>query len=162
MPHTPRAGTDSRRRSVPQASSAFVAHPELINELEKRASPVAFGSDRVLFRQGDLPIGIYILRKGKARLTSQSDGDAIQTIEAGVGSLFGLSAVIGNKPYSLSAEALEGAELSLLTCEDFIQLMQTEPSMSFRVLEVLAEELRFARETLAHLKLPLPGDDILH
>jgi hypothetical protein len=27
-------------------------------------------------------------------------------------------------------------------------------------LEILAEELRFARETLAHLKRPLPADDI--
>jgi len=145
------SGPDSWRLSVPHVSSAFVAHPELIYELEKRAKPVALDSDRVLFRQGDYPVGIYILKKGNARLTSRSDGDAIQTVEVGAGSLFGLSAAIGNKPYSLTAKALEGSELSLLSCEDFIHLIWTEPSMSFRVLQVLAEELRFARETLAHL-----------
>jgi CRP-like cAMP-binding protein len=94
---------------VPHVSSAFVAHPELIYELERRAQPVALASDQVLFRRGDHPIGIYILEKGNARLTSRSDGDAIQTVEAGAGSLFGLSATIGDKPYSLTPKALEGA-----------------------------------------------------
>ena len=137
--------------SVPQVSSAFEAHPELVENLDKRAKPVSIGPDRLLFRCGDMPLGVYILKKGTAKLTSQSDGDAIQTIHAGAGSLFGLSAVIGAKPYSLTAEALQGAELSLLTCEDFIRLMQSEPKLSFRVLQVLAQEVRFARETLSHL-----------
>jgi hypothetical protein len=29
--------------------------------------------------------------------------------------------------------------------------MHTEPALSFRVLQVLAEEVRFARESIAHL-----------
>jgi CRP-like cAMP-binding protein len=137
--------------SMPQATSAFEAHPELVAKLDKQARPVALRPDRLLFRRGDMPLGVYILKKGKARLTSQSDGDAIQAIHAGPGSLFGLSAVIEAKPYSLTAEAMEGAELSLLTCEDFLHLMQIEPSLSFRALKVLAQEVRFARETLSHL-----------
>jgi CRP-like cAMP-binding protein len=84
-------------------------------------------------------------------LTSQSSGDAILRIRAGVGSLLGVPAVIGAKPYSLTAEAIEGAEISLLSCEDFVKLMQTEPALAFRVLQVLAEEVRFARESLSHL-----------
>lgn len=158
MPQTERnpiywsfSGPDSWRLSVPQVSSAFVGHSELIAELEKWAEPITLGPKRVLFRQGDAPVGVYILRKGTAILTSQSDGDAVQTVQAGAGSLFGLSAVIGARPYSLTAEALEGAELSLLTCEDFVRLMCTEPALAFRALQVLAEELRFARETLSHL-----------
>jgi hypothetical protein len=60
-------------------------------------------------------------------------------------------AVVGTQPYTLTAEALDGAELSLLTSEDFIHLMKTEPSLSFRVLQVLAEEVRFGRVALSHL-----------
>ena len=134
---------------VTQVSSAFVADPDLIRELEKRSRPVASGTDRVLFREGDEPTGVFILRKGTARLTSRSQGAAMLSIRAGAGSLLGLPAVIGTKPYTLTAEALEGAELSMLTCEDFVNLMNTQPSLSFRVLQVLAEEVRFARETLS-------------
>jgi CRP-like cAMP-binding protein len=45
---------------------------------------------------------------------------------------------------------MEGAEVSLVTREDFVDLMQTEPLLSFQVLKVLAEEVRFARESLSH------------
>jgi CRP/FNR family transcriptional regulator len=133
-----------------QASSAFVADPELIVELEKRATPVAVSSDKVLFHQGDAPKGVYLLTKGSARLTSVTDGDPQLSVRAGAGSLLGVPAVVGTKPYSLTAEALEGAEVKVLSCEGFLHLMQTEPALSFRVLQVLAEEVRFARETLAH------------
>lgn len=134
---------------VTQVSSAFVADPDLILELEKRSRPVAPGEDRVLFREGDAPTGVYILRKGMARLSNRSEGNASLSIRAGAGSLLGLPAVVGTKPYTLTAEALEGAELSMLTCEDFVNMMKTEPTLSFRVLQVLAEEVRFARESLS-------------
>ena len=134
-----------------QVSSAFVADPELILELERRAKPITLGPDRVLFRQGDAPTGVYILKKGMATLTNRSEDEAILSVRVGAGSLLGLPAVIATKPYTLTAEALEGAELSLVTCEDFVDLMQTTPLLSFRVLQVLAEEVRFARESFAHL-----------
>jgi CRP-like cAMP-binding protein len=136
---------------VPQVSSAFVADPKLIEELERQAKPVTLGPDRVLFHQGVAPTGVYIVRRGKVRLTTQSDGDAVLSIQAGAGSLLGVPAVIGAKPYSLTAIALAGAELSLLPSENFNHLMHTEPEFSFRVLQVLAEEVRFGREVLSHL-----------
>jgi CRP-like cAMP-binding protein len=145
------SGPDSWRLSVPQASSAFVADPKLIEELVRRAKPVMLSPDRVLFQQGDAPTGVYIVRRGKVRLTTQSDGDAVLSIQAGAGSLLGVPAVIGAKPYSLTATALAGAELSLLPREDFVHLMHTDPELSFRVLQVLAEEVRFGREVLSHL-----------
>jgi CRP-like cAMP-binding protein len=145
------SGPDSWRLSVQEVSSAFVADPELIRELEQLAEPIALGSDRILFRQGDVPKGVFIIRKGTAKLTSRSDGDAVLCVQAGIGSLLGVPAVVGAKPYSLSAEALDGAEMSLLKSEDFIHLMKTEPSLSFRVLQILAEEVRFGREALSHL-----------
>ena len=52
-----------------QTSSAFVADPELIVELEKRARPIDLGTNRVLFRQGETPVGVYLVRKGEATLT---------------------------------------------------------------------------------------------
>jgi CRP-like cAMP-binding protein len=134
-----------------QVSSAFVADSELVGELEKRATPVAVSGDRVLFHQGDAPTGVYILSKGSAKLTSITDGDPLLSIQTGAGSLLGVPAVVGTKPYTLTAEALEGAEVSVLSCEDFVHLMHTEPALSFRVLQVLAAEVRFARESLAQL-----------
>ena len=91
------------------------------------------------------------LEKGSASLTSRSDGDPLLDVQAGAGSLLGVPAVVGAKPYTLTAKALEGAEVSLMKCEDFVHLMHTEPALSFRVLQVLAAEVRFARDTFSQL-----------
>jgi CRP/FNR family transcriptional regulator len=137
--------------TVTHVSNAFIADPELILELERSAKPITLGRDRIFFHQGDAPTGVYILTKGTATLTSRSDDEAILSVKVGTGSLLGLPAVIASKPYTLTAEATQGAELSLVTCEDFVDLMQTVPLLSFHVLKVLAKEVRFAREKLAHL-----------
>ena len=134
-----------------QVSTAFQADRELVEELEKRTEPIAIAADGVLFKQGEEPKGGFIICKGFARLTSRSDGGAVLSLKAGEGSLLGVPAVVGGKPYSLTAEALAGAEVSLLNSNDFVHLMHTEPALSFRVLQVLAEEVRFARESIAHL-----------
>ena len=135
---------------VKQFSSAFVAEPQLLEELEKRSTPIALPEDRVLFREGDQPTGVYIVSKGAALLMRGSNGATVLTVEAPAGSLLGLPAVVGTKTYSLTAIALENAELSMVSCEDFVDLMK-EPQVAFQVLKVLAEEVRFAREALSGL-----------
>lgn len=134
-----------------QISTAFVADPELIVKLESNAQRVALGANRVLFKQGEKPRGVYIVRKGSAILTNTSGDDALLSVEAGPGSLLGVPAVVGSKPYSLTGEAANGAEVSFLKSDDFVALMQTDPGLSFRVLQLLAEEVRSAREALAQL-----------
>jgi CRP-like cAMP-binding protein len=133
-----------------KVSTAFVADQELIEALRQRARSIDLGSNRVLFRQGDAPIGVFILTKGTARLTRRLAAKEVLTARVGAGSLLGVPAVIGAKPYSLTAEARKGAEVSLLTAEYFVHLMHTEPELSFRLLLVLAEEVRFAREVCSH------------
>src|ERR1017187_3601739 len=93
-----------------QFSSAFVAEPLLLEELERRSTPIALGEDRVLFREGDRPTGVYIIWKGTALLTRGSNGETVMTVEAPAGSLLGLPAVVGTKTYSLTAVAQEDAE----------------------------------------------------
>lgn len=131
-------------------SSAFVADPELIEALEKRSAPIACEEDRVLFRQGELPSGLFILRNGKVTLTMQApSGEVVMCIPAAAGSVLGLPGLIGSQPYTLAAKALKGAELSFVTREDFSHMMLTEPSLSVRVLRVLAAEVRTARHALS-------------
>ena len=80
---------------MPQVSSAFVADPELIAELENIAEPAVVGADGTLFRQGEAPTGVYIVRKGTATLTSGANGVKIMKFYAGEGSLLGVPAVVG-------------------------------------------------------------------
>jgi CRP-like cAMP-binding protein len=134
-----------------QESSAFAADPNLIQELEKRSQRMPVAGMRVLFRQGDDPTGLYIVHKGEATLTMRSGDEIVMSVKACSGSLLGLPAVIGNEPYSLTAEASEGAELSFLSSAEFMKLMQSDPVLSLKLLQVLAAEVRAARKALSGL-----------
>ena len=93
-------------------ASAFVADPELIEELEKRSTPVDCETERVLFNQDDPAVGLYLLRKGSVVLSMKAEAELpIFSVETGAGSLLGLPAVIGNQPYSLTAMARKGSQV---------------------------------------------------
>jgi CRP-like cAMP-binding protein len=131
-------------------AAAFVADRQLIEALRKHASPVACNGGRVLFNQGDAPSGLYIFHKGEVALTMQSPaGDVVMDIPVNEGSLLGLPGLIGNVPYSLSARAGGGAEVSFVSREDLNRLMLSDPAVSVGILRVLAAEVRTARMALA-------------
>src|ERR1035438_5717606 len=71
----------SRRPSMKLDPSAFVADSELIQALEKQSSVIVCGRDLILFRQGDVPEGLYILDKGEATLIMRdSAGGEVMSI----------------------------------------------------------------------------------
>ena len=129
--------------------SAFLADPELLKALDKQATTLACGEDRVLFRQGDPPLRLYILKKGAVTLSMTSaTGKEVLALQAAPGSLLGLPGLIGNEPYSLTAVARGGAVLSSLSRDEFTALMQADPFLSLKVLQVLAAEVRSARNAI--------------
>ena len=131
--------------------SAFVADPELIQALEKHSTPFSCDTDHVLFNQGDHPKGLYILDKGETTITMASPkGEQLMSIQARAGSLLGLPGLIGNEPYTLTAIARNGARLSFVPRDEFTSLMRADPLLSLKMLQVLAAELRSARQVLSN------------
>jgi CRP/FNR family transcriptional regulator len=130
--------------------SAFVADPELIRAIGKHSTPIACDADRVLFRQGDAPARLYIIHSGEATLSMCSSvGKSAISLTTAEGSLLGLPGLIGNQPYTLTATALCGAQVSFIDRDAFIALMQSDPLLSLKILEVLAAEVRSARRALS-------------
>lgn len=59
-------------------SAAFVVDPELAQALRERSSPIPCDTDRLLFRQDDPAVGVYLLEQGAVTLTMHSlDGRTI-------------------------------------------------------------------------------------
>jgi CRP-like cAMP-binding protein len=139
----------SRTLPMRSDSTAFVADPELIRALETRSMPVNCDADCVLFNQDDPAVGVYILHDGAATLTMTShDGQLIFSVNALPGSLLGLPALVSDKPYSLTATARAGAKVSFVSRADFFGLVQADPQLSLKMLQVLAAEVRTARQAL--------------
>jgi glutaminase len=129
--------------------SAFVANPKLIEALSRRAIELSCGADSVLFRQGDAAAGLYILHRGEVTLTMATPaGEAVLSTQAAPNSLLGLPGLVGNQSYTLTATARSGAELSFVTRDDFTALMESDPLVGLMVLQVLAAEVRAARQAI--------------
>jgi CRP-like cAMP-binding protein len=129
--------------------AAFHADPELLNGLEPKSAPIACTNFRILFKQGDDPTGLYILKSGCATLTMNSpQGKQLFSLQPSPGSILGLPGLIGNEPYTLTAVAHPGSVLGFISRDQFLALMSSDQRLSFKVLQVLAAEVRSARNAL--------------
>lgn len=128
--------------------TAFVADPELVKELEARATPVDCTSQRILFEQDEPPVGLYIVHSGTATMSIATDGQTIMQVETGAGALLGLPGLIGNQPYSMTATAQPGALVFFISRDEFTALMTANPTLCLKILQVLAAEVRTARRAL--------------
>lgn len=129
--------------------SAFVAAPELIQVLEEHSTAISCGANRILFRQGDVPTGVFIIRKGETTLTMTSPaGEEVMLVQVSSGALLGLPGMVGNAPYTLTAMACSGAEVSFVSRDEFTDLMQADPRLALKILAVLAAEVTSARRAI--------------
>ena len=129
--------------------TAFLADSELIRALSEQATPIVCDTDRILFQQDDPAAGLYILHKGEATISMTSQqGQTVLSVAAKDGSLLGLPGLISNQPYSLTAVARAGARVSFLGRSEFTTLMESNPPLAFKILQVLAAEVRSARNAL--------------
>jgi CRP-like cAMP-binding protein len=130
----------------------FVADTGLIQALEKRSQPVSCKDRQVLFKQGEAPRGLYIVRSGGASLVMKSgSGKVVLRLNAVAGSLLGLPAVIGNEPYTLTAIARPGSHVRFVPSNDFTDVIREEPSLNSKVLEILATEVHASRYAISRL-----------
>lgn len=129
--------------------NSFIANPKLFQALEQRSVSMPCSKGRILFMQGETPIGLYLLTTGKASLIMKTEkGQEVVHLSVGSGSILGLPAIVSNEPYTLSAMAHHGSEVNFLARKDFEELIQAQPSLYPKVLEVLAAEVRSARLAL--------------
>jgi CRP-like cAMP-binding protein len=137
-------------KGQPMATDSFIADRKLFRALEDKSQPIPCEKGCVLFSQGEEPKGIFILRSGQVALTMQStSGQIVMRHRAFAGSVLGLPGVIASEPYSLNAIVSQGSEVRFVSRSDFEDLLRAEPSLYHDVLEILAAEVRAARQSLA-------------
>ena len=120
--------------------------PEL-QQLLSMTSRKHVRASATLFCQGDEPAGVYIVLGGRVRLTIRNPATQAITFDrpAEPGSLLGLPAVFGDRPYSMTAEVVEDAELGFIERKRFLALMQEDGQLCMRCLQLLSDEVRVAR-----------------
>ncbi len=108
----------------------------------------------LLFVEGQPPRGLFIMCSGRAKLTLTSTGSRSLIVSvADAGEVLGLSAVMSNTAYDVSAETLEFAQVNFIPRDDFLRFLQNHGEISLRVALHLSMELRRAYHQVARIVL---------
>jgi len=133
-------------RSVPLfASLDDDAARELRRLLKARETPA--GTE--LFRAGDLGDAMYLIERGRVRISiSDDDKKEITLAELAQGDFFGEMAIIDGKQRSADATIAEDARLAVLSREDFLRFIKNNPNVALEMLSATFSRLRHTDKML--------------
>jgi len=149
---------DSRKVGMPSkhklcsfelGKSSARSFNQFVRALEPIKTPVNFPKHSTLFEEGRLPDGIYILLRGKAKLSVDLKGG--RTLILGIaqsGEVLGLSAIMSGKPAEFTVETLTPAQFSYVERKEFLRLLEEHCELCVLVVEVLSHQLREAVEMI--------------
>jgi CRP/FNR family transcriptional regulator len=114
----------------------------------------AYPKGAVLFVEGQAPRGIFVLCKGRVKLSiSSSDGKTLILKIAEAGEVLGLSATVSGKAYELTAETIDPCQVNFVKREDFLRFLRENADACFRVAEQLSEKYNSACHEIRNLGL---------
>ena len=125
---------------------------ETAGELCKLLEMLDCEARKVLFRAGDVGDAMYIIERGKVRISVQAtDGRELTLTELGRGEFFGeMALLLDGQRRSANAVVAEEARLAVLSREHFLSFMRRNPNVALEMLTALANRLRHTDELLRH------------
>ncbi len=113
-----------------------------------------YSSHSMLFIEGQKPSGVYILCQGKVKLsTCSEDGKIVILHVAGPGEVLGLSAVVSETAYEVSAEVIETCQVNFVSSRDLLRLMRSHSDISMAVVKHLSRQYHDAYHQIRSLGL---------
>src|SRR5512142_2854458 len=114
----------------------------------------AYPKGAVLFVEGQAPRGIYVLCKGRVKLSiCSTDGKTLILKVAEPGEVLGLSATVSGKAYELTAETLDPCQVNFVKREDFLRFLKDHNEVTLRVAEQLSDKYNSACHEIRSLGL---------
>jgi CRP/FNR family transcriptional regulator, cyclic AMP receptor protein len=108
----------------------------------------------VLFVEGQAPRGVYMLCKGRVKLTMNSaDGKTLIVRICEPGEILGAYASISGEAYEVTAEALEPCQVDFIRREDFLKLLHDQPAVAVGAMRELSTSYRRACQEIRYLGL---------
>ena len=104
------------------------------------SSPEMYPKGAILFAEGEDPLGVFILRSGRVKLSVNSaDGKSVIAGRGEPGEVMGLPAAISGRPNELTAEALEPLNCDFIPRVPFLLFLRRHADAALRVAEILSE-----------------------
>ena len=135
--HVSCATCQARKKSLFSAN-----FDENLSHLEEHKSCSYFKKNQPLFIEGSFPRGVYCLNQGKVKVFARGDEGKEQIIHiAKEGEIIGFRAMFSGDMYKVSATALEDANICFISKDDFLDMIDTNPTLRNGIMRELSKEL---------------------
>jgi len=122
-----------------------------LNELSHKSTLPA---GAILFVEGQVPRGLFILCSGKVNLSTTSrEGKVLILKTAGAGETVGLSAVISGVGYETTAETATPCQLNFVERNQFLEFMQQNSETGVHAAQCLSRDYQSASRDIHDLVL---------
>jgi CRP/FNR family transcriptional regulator len=128
--------------------------PATLQNFEGIKFSTAYPQGAVLFVEGQMPRGIFVICKGSVKLSINSPGGRTMIVKlAEPGEVLGLSATISGKPYEVTAETIDPCQINFVKRDDFLRFLKEDVDACFKVAEQLGEKYHNACKEVRSLGL---------
>ena len=119
--------------------------PEVLVAFDGIKSAQTFPKGSILFKEGQPARGIFLVCKGRIRLSvSSENGHRMVLRIAGTGEALGLSAALAAKHYEVTAEAVENASVAYIRRKELLHFLRQHCEVCLHVVNQLSEDLHVA------------------
>ena len=110
---------------------------------------LSFPAGETLFREGEEPCGVQVLRSGEVDLVfSSRNGNAKALRAAQPGQILGLSCVVTRRPHDCTATARTACEVGFIERDEFLRMLEDRPAVWFSVLRFLSNDVNAAYDDM--------------
>jgi len=123
--------------------------PDTVNKISALGVKRTLKPGEVLFLKGDEADALYAIRRGQIRIeTGLAEGARLSLNILGAGDVFGEIGLLDGNGRSADARAVDDVEMFMLRRRDFLGLLDREPRISRRIIELLCQRLRWLSDRL--------------
>jgi uncharacterized membrane protein len=120
-------------------------------ELAALWRPFSREDGQIVFRQGDPPHAMYLVRAGKVEISLWTeDNEELVISILGDGDFFGELALLDGSPRTATAKAVGRAELLEMAERDLLAFLQRKPEVSVAMMREIARRLRTSNALIEH------------
>jgi CRP/FNR family cyclic AMP-dependent transcriptional regulator len=128
--------------------------PDVLKMLSAVSHLSTYPGGAVLFVEGQMPRGAFVLCSGKAKLSTTSrEGKVLILKIAEAGEVLGMSAVISGEPFELTAETAGPCQVNFVDREALMRLMEKNGEFGLHASQALSREFQSAYRDIHDLVL---------
>jgi CRP/FNR family cyclic AMP-dependent transcriptional regulator len=125
--------------------SLLTLSEKTLEGLDRLQHATAYPEGALIFVEGQVPRGVYILCQGRAKLMATNrEGKTFIMKIAQPGEILGLHAIVTGSPYELTVETLQPSQLAFIGRADFLRFIKEHGDACLHVAQQLSNDCQAA------------------